>query len=180
MDPEALAAGRAKEVAEAAAVLGLTSFQLLGYPDGETENDLELRRRLVGVVRRLRPDTVVCPDPTALYFGAGYVNHRDHRICGFAVLDTVAPAASSPLYFPEQGPPHQVERVYLSGTLHPDTAVDIGSVLERKSRALSCHRSQVGEAREWVAELVAQRAEDAGRELGLRHAEVFRVLRLVG
>ena len=94
----------------------------------------------------LRPDTVVCPDPTALYFGAGYVNHRDHRICGFAVLDTVAPAASSPLYFPEQGPPHQVERVYLSGTLHPDTAVDIGLVLERKSRALSCHRSQVGGA----------------------------------
>ena len=179
-DPDILAAERADEVAEAAAVLGLASFELLGYADGESENDLTLRGRLVEVVRRLRPDTVVCPDPTALYFGAGYVNHRDHRVCGFAVLDTVAPAAASPLYFPELGPPHQVRRVYLSGTLHADTAIDIGPVLERKSRALACHRSQVGEAREWVSELVAQRAEDAGRELGLRHAEVFRVLRLVG
>ncbi len=178
-DTDALAVARAVEVGEAAAILGLASFELLGYPDGESENDLGLRGRLVEVVRRVRPDTVVCPDPTSLYFGAGYVNHRDHRTCGFAVLDAVVPAAASPLYFPDLGPPHQVERLFLSGTLQPDTAVDISAVLERKSRALACHRSQIGEAREWVAELVAQRAEDAGRELGLRHAEVFRVLRLV-
>jgi LmbE family N-acetylglucosaminyl deacetylase len=68
--------------------------------------------------------------------------------------------------------------VYLSGTLDPDTAVDIGAVLDRKAQALACHRSQVGEEREWVAELVAQRSADAGQVLGLRHAEVFRVLRL--
>ncbi len=105
---------------------GWRRIELLGYPDGESENDLGLRAQLVEMVRRLRPDTVVCPDPTALYFGAGYVNHRDHRICGFAVLDTVAPAAASPLYFPDRGPPHQVQRVYLSGTLNPDTAIDIG------------------------------------------------------
>ena len=133
-DPDALAAARAAEVAEAAAVLGLASFELLGYPDGESENDLELRGRLVEIVRRLKPDTVVCPDPTALYFGAGYVNHRDHRVCGYAVLDAVAPAAASPLYFPDAGPAHQVGQVFLSGTLEPDTAVDIGAVLDRKSR----------------------------------------------
>jgi LmbE family N-acetylglucosaminyl deacetylase len=106
------------------------------------------------------------------------VNHRDHRVCGYATLDAVAPAAASPLYFPDLGPAHQVGQVYLSGTLDPDTAVDIGAVLERKSQALACHRSMVGEEREWVTELVAQRSADAGRVLGLRHAEVFRVLRL--
>ena len=178
IDPDALADARAGEVAEAAAVLGLSSVELLGYPDGESENDLGLRGRLVEVVRRLRPDRIVCPDPTALYFGGGYVNHRDHRVCGYAVLDAVAPAAASPLYFPELGPPHQVAEVYLSGTLDPDTAVDIASALDRKAQALGCHRSQVGEEREWVAELVAQRSAEAGRALGLRHAEVFRVLRL--
>ena len=178
VDPDELAAERAAEVTEAAGVLGLASFALLGRPDGESENDLELRGRLVEVVRRLRPDTVVCPDPTALFFGAGYVNHRDHRVCGAAVLDAVAPAAASPLYFPDAGPAHQVEQVYLSGTLHPDAAVDIGAVLDRKTAALACHRSQLGEGREWVNELVAQRAADAGRGQGLRYAEVFRVLRL--
>jgi LmbE family N-acetylglucosaminyl deacetylase len=159
VDPDELAAERAAEVTEAAGELGLASFALLGRPDGESENDLELRGRLVEVVRGLRPDTVVCPDPTALFFGAGYVNHRDHRVCGAAVLDAVAPAAASPLYF-------------------PDAAVDIGAVLDRTTAALACHRSQLGEGREWVNELVAQRAADAGRGQGLRYAEVFRVLRL--
>jgi LmbE family N-acetylglucosaminyl deacetylase len=179
VDPEELATERAAEVAEAAAVLGLASFTLLGRPDGESENDLELRGVLVEVVRRLRPDTVVCPDPTALFFGAGYINHRDHRVCGSAVLDAIAPAAASPLYFPHSGPAHQVQQVYLSGTLQPDTAVDIGAVLDRKTAALARHRSQLGEGQEWVRELVAQRATDAGRGQGLRYAEVFRVLRLV-
>ena len=68
--------------------------------------------------------------------------------------------------------------MYLSGTLQPDTAVDIGAVLDRKAAALACHRSQLGEGREWVSELVAQRAADAGRGQGPRYAEVFRVLRL--
>jgi LmbE family N-acetylglucosaminyl deacetylase len=99
-------------------------------------------------------------------------------VCGSAVLDAVAPAAASPLYFPDSGPAHQVEQVYLSGTLQPDTAVDIGAVLDRKTAALACHRSQLGEGQEWVRELVAQRAADAGRGQGLRYAEVFRVLRL--
>jgi LmbE family N-acetylglucosaminyl deacetylase len=166
-DPDELATERAAEVAAASGVLGLASFNLLGRPDGESENDPELRAVLVEVVRRLRPDTVVCPDPTALFFGAGS-----------AVLDAVAPAAASPLYFPDSGPAHQVEQVYLSGTLQPDTAVDIGAVLDRKTAALACHRSQLGEGQEWVRELVAQRAADAGRGQGLRYAEVFRVLRL--
>jgi LmbE family N-acetylglucosaminyl deacetylase len=157
---------------------GLASFELLGYPDGETENDLDLRGRLVEVVRRLSPTPSSAPTRPRRSLQHRLRNHRDHRVCGYATLDAVAPAAASPLYFPDLGPAHQVGLVYLSGTLDPDTAVDIGAVLERKSQALACHRSQVGEEREWVTELVAQRSADAGRVPGLRHAEVFRLLRL--
>jgi LmbE family N-acetylglucosaminyl deacetylase len=179
--PDELAAQRAREVEDAGRVLGLAGCELLGHPDGETENDLALRSELVAIVRRLRPDVVVSPDPTALYFGDGWVNHRDHRVCGFAVLDVVAPAAASPRYFPEAGPPHQVRALYLSGTLEPDTAVAITDVLDVKAAALACHRSQLGGLAdgggELVHELVEQRALEAGRTLGVRHAETFRVLR---
>ena len=178
MDPERLAGVRAGEVNAAAAVLGLAGVTLFGLPDGETENDLALRRRLVEVLRAVRPEAVICPDPTAVYFGDHYVNHRDHRIVGFAVLDAVAPAAASPLYFPDSGAAHRVTRLYLSGTLEPDTAVDITATLDRKARALACHRTQLGDDTTWVADLVAQRAADAGRGAGLRAAEAFRVLRL--
>jgi LmbE family N-acetylglucosaminyl deacetylase len=182
--PDELAAVRAAEVEEAATVLGLARCELLGLPDGETENDLALRERLVRIVRKVRPEVVVCPDPAALYFGDGWVNHRDHRVCGFAVLDAVAPAAASPLYFPEAGAPHQVRAVYLTGTLEPDTAVAITDVLEVKAAALARHRSQLGALAEGmgelVHELVEQRAAEAGKALGVRHAELFRVLRLAG
>ena len=163
-DPDALAAARAAEVAEAAAVLGLASFELLGYPDGETENDLDLRGRLVEVVRRLRPDAVVCPDPTALYFGAGYVNHRDHRVVRVRRARRGGAGGRQPALLPRRsGRPTRSARSTCRARCEPDTAVDIGAVLERKSQALACHRSQVGEEREWVAELVAQRSADAGR-----------------
>lgn len=179
-DPEALATRRAGEVAAAAAALGVTDFELLGYPDGEIDNDRELRGRLVAVIRRQRPDLVVAPDPTALFFGSSYVNHRDHRVVGLATVDAVAPAAASPHYFPDAGPPHRVGQLWLSGSLEPDTWVDIGAFVDVKTAALACHETQLGEAGEWLRSVVSQRAEEAGRAAGVGHAEGFRRLSLGG
>ena len=68
-----------------------------------------------GCIRSVRPDVVCCPDPTAVFFGDAYVNHRDHRVTGWATLDAVAPAAGNPHYFPELTAEglevHQVQRV---------------------------------------------------------------------
>ena len=118
----------------------------------------------------------MCPDPTATFFGRTYVNHRDHRVVGWAVLDAVAPAARMPLYFPDRGAPHRVSQVFLSGTLEPDVFVDIGPGLAAKTSALDCHRSQLGDAAEVLATVISQRAEDAGRRAGVRYAEAFRLL----
>lgn len=178
-DPDELAERRAGEVAEAMQILGAAAHHLLDLPDGEVDNTIELRGRLVALLREVRPTVVVAPDPTAVFFGDGYVNHRDHRELGWAVLDAVAPAAASPLYFPEAGTPHQVEEVHLSGTLEPDVWVDVSEALDTKVEALRCHRSQLGDdAGEWVAEFIRQRAADAGRQAGVAHAESFRRLRL--
>jgi LmbE family N-acetylglucosaminyl deacetylase len=175
-DPEELAAVRAAESAAAAAVLGVTSHENLGWPDGEVVNDLNLRRQLVARIRAVRPDVVMGPDPSPLLFGSSYVNHVDHRQLGYAVLDACAPAAASPLYFPEAGPAHQVDAIYLSGTLEPDTTIDIADTLERKLEALMCHRSQIADLDE-VAEAVRRRARTAGAVAGLAAAETFRLIR---
>lgn len=175
-DPDALAAHRADEVARAAAVLGLAGVEHLGYPDGEIENDAALRARLIEVVRRLRPDALVAPDPTAVFFGDSYVNHRDHRQLGWAVLDSLVPAAS-PLYVPEAGPAHQVDLVLLSGTLEANAWVDIDAVLSTKVAAVVCHESRLGGDPELVGELLEHRAAEEGRRAGVHHAEAFRRLR---
>ncbi len=177
-DPAQLAARRIEEVREAAQALGVAENHFLGHPDGGLHQVTGLVEELVILVRALRPEAVICPDPQAVFFGQDYFNHRDHRAVGWAALDAVAPSAALPLYFPSAGRPHQVPVVYLSGTLAPDAWVDISATLGVKCEALSCHRSQVGESSEWLRGAVRQRAEEAGRQAGVRYAEGFRRLRL--
>lgn len=177
-DPVALAARRAEEVGRAADALGLAGVDLLGHADGELDTVATLRAEVVGLVRRYTPDVVVCPDPTAVLFGDGYVSHVDHRAIGWAALDAVAPAAASPLYFPERGAAHQVTTLLLSGTLEPDVWVDIEPVLGVKVAALFAHRSQLAaDADEWLGDFVRHRAEEEGRRAGVTCAEAFRRIR---
>lgn len=181
VDPAELATRRAGELAEAAALLGLTSYEVLGWPDGELEDSVELRGDLVRLIRRFRPEAVCGHDPAALFFGQEYFNHRDHRTVGLVLLDALAPAAALPHYFPEAGPPHQVSVAYLSGTLEPDVWVDISDTIDVKAAAVECHRSQfTGSDGSWAGEAVRVRAEEEGRRAGVRHAEGFRRLRLSG
>lgn len=175
-DPDELAARRAAEVARAGEVLGLAGIEHLGYPDGEIDDDAPLRERLVEAIRRLRPEVLIAPDPTAVFFGESYVNHRDHRQLGWAVLDSLVPAAS-PLYVPHAGEAHQIGLVLLAGTLEADAWVEISEVLDRKVEAVSCHESRLGEDPSLVTELLEHRAAEEGRRAGLAHAEAFRRLR---
>ena len=183
-DLGALAAVRAEESLAAAAVLGIGEIHHLDHSDGDLEDDRELRAEIVQHVRRLRPDVVLCPDPSAVFFGGSYYNHRDHRATGWATLDAIAPAAANPHYFPEHLAEglrvHQVKSVYLSGTLEPDTWVDISDTLERKIDALFCHASQLTETGEWFREFLRASAEEAGRAAGVPYAESFRRIDLGG
>ncbi len=180
LDPRELSARRVTEAAAAGALLGVAGQERLNYPDGELVDDAVFREALVAAVRRLRPEVVLCPDPTAVFFGQEYFNHRDHRLTGWAVLDAVAPAASLPHYFPDAGPAHQVDTVLLSGTLEPDVWVDISTTVDLKGEAVGCHRSQFPDGVEWASMSVRLGAEDAGRQAGVAHAEGFRRLRLGG
>ena len=180
VDPGELARRRAVEAAEAAAVLGIAEQHFLGYPDGELVDDTALRAALVGWVRTLRPGVVLGPDPTAVFFGEDYFNHRDHRVIGFALLDALSPAAALPHYFPEAGPAHQAETALLSGTLEPTVWVDVSDTIEDKAAAVACHRSQFADDGEWARRAVRERALEDGRRAGVPFAEGFRRLRLGG
>jgi LmbE family N-acetylglucosaminyl deacetylase len=179
-DPAELAATRRDEAKAAAVLIGLASVRLLGYPDGALENNETLRAQLIGAVREFRPEVVIAPDPTAVFFGDGYINHHDHRVLGWAVLDVCGSMAAGPLYEPQEGPAHQVSTLLLAGTLAPDAWVDIGDALQTKIGALACHASRLGSeggaSAELLADVVEARAAEAGREAGLRYAEGFRRL----
>ncbi len=179
-DPDDLARKRVAEMEASGRVLGLAGRRQLGFPDGELPDSLELRRLLVAAIRAIKPQVIVCNDPTAVFFGDTYYNHADHRITGWAVLDAVSPAAANPHYFPGSGPAHQVESVFMSATLEPNVWVDVGTSIETKIEAVLCHESQLGEGGEFYRDVLRQRAEDGGRLAGVRYAEGFRRLSLAG
>src|SRR6202011_4180882 len=72
LDPDVVRADlvrrRRDEVAAAGALLGVARHHHLGYLDGQLEDDDDLRGRLVTLIRRVRPEVVVGPDPSAVFF----------------------------------------------------------------------------------------------------------------
>ncbi|MGI8806449.1 MAG: PIG-L deacetylase family protein [Acidimicrobiales bacterium] len=180
VDLDELAGRRRGEMAAAGKVLGLAGQDQLAIDDGELVNSLEVREQIVAAVRGVRPDIVVCPDPTAVIFGDTYFNHSDHRVAGWATLDAVSPAAGNPHYFPSAGPPHPVGVVLLSGTLEPNVWVDVTASLEAKIDALLCHASQLDGSEDLFRDVLRNRAEAEGRTVGVRYAEGFRRLTLSG
>ncbi len=177
-DLDLLVRTRIDETAAAGRVLGIAEHHHLDHGDGELDDDRELRRELVRLIRSVRPDIVCCPDPTAVFFGDAYINHRDHRMTGWATLDAVSPAAGNPHYFPELATEglatHQVGALFLSGTFEPNAWVDVGATLERKIEALFCHASQLVETGDWFRDYLRESAIDAGRAAGVQYAEAFR------
>ena len=176
--PRSWPSERAGELDASSALIGLSSVENLGFPDGELTDSDGFRGTLVARVRALRPEVVCGHDPTAVFFGQDYFNHRDHRIAGSALLDAVAPAAALPHYFPDAGPPHQVSTVLLSGTLEPDEWVDVTDTIETKAAAVECHRTQFSGQSGWAGETVRSRAAEEGRRAGVAYAEGFRRLNL--
>jgi LmbE family N-acetylglucosaminyl deacetylase len=178
VDSQSLRGARREELQFAADLLGASSVHGLDRPDGEVVNDEKLREELVGLIRQHRPEVVLGPDPTATFFGGVYVNHRDHRETGWALLDAVAPAAAMPLYFPRQGPPHQVQQLLLSGTHEPDVVVDVSRTIDTKVKAVLAHASQLAGDADAIRDLVYGRAEQAGRPVGMAFGEAFRCVEL--
>lgn len=176
MTPARLLPIREAEQRAACRVLGVAETVFLGYPDGALQHTLDLRRAVTRVIRQYRPEVVITGDPTVRFYGNSYLNHPDHRVAADVALDAVFPSAGTRFIFEEllaEGlEPHEVQQVWLHGSLQPDTWVDIAEVLEVKLAALREHRSQLGE---WdPAEMLRAWAAEQGAPRGLAAAESFR------
>lgn len=171
---EELAVVREAEQRAAAEILGVKDLTFLGFVDGELEVNLETRRAVTGVVRRVRPEVIVAPDPSRLWSGSGYINHWDHKQAGTLALCAVMPDAPSRPQFPElldEGlEPFEIPNLWL-GSEDADTYVDITPTIDTKLAALAAHQSQHAEA---SAPWVRERARKLGEEAGVEYAEAFK------
>jgi LmbE family N-acetylglucosaminyl deacetylase len=178
MTKEKLAQIRIEEQRNACRVLGVKEVIFLNYPDGTLQPSIDLRRDLTRLIRKYKPDVVVCGDPTVRFYGDSYMNHPDHRVAADAALDAVFPSAGTRFIFPElliEGyEPHEVKQVFVHGSEKPTTYIDIAGSLDIKIAALKEHKSQIGD---WdPSEMMREWAKDEGKEKGLEAAEAFRVI----
>jgi LmbE family N-acetylglucosaminyl deacetylase len=181
-----LARTREAEQRAAGRMLGVQAFEFLGYEDGGLQHTLQLRCDLVRAIRRHRPDTVLCFEPSTRYLGSYYVQHPDHYLSGEAVLAAIYPAARNARTFPElldEGlEPHVVEQVYMAATNTPDRWIDIEATFEAKVAAMQRHGSQAGDGGDLAGflRLLAAEAGRTARPAPLRLAEPFRYLNSMG
>ena len=177
--PASVVARRRAEQVRAAARLGAAVIYL-GYEDGALQPTLALRRDLVRVMRRVRPDRVVANDPTVWFRHGLYINHPDHRAAGQALVEAVYPAVKKVGIFPEllaEGlQPHVVEEVWLTPTDEPDTWIDIAPVLDAKLSLICAHASQF--SADSTRKAFTRIAAATGKSRGLAAAEAYRTLRL--
>jgi LmbE family N-acetylglucosaminyl deacetylase len=137
---------RRAEQTAAAKVVGVTDVTFLGYPDGRLEVSIDLRRDISRVIRRFRPNTVVCQSPERSW-GRIYASHPDHMAAGEAAICAVYPDARNPFAHPELAAEGleawTVSELWVMTQTDTNRWVDITDVIDRKVAALLCHESQM-------------------------------------
>lgn len=179
MTTDALCAIRHEEQQAAARVIGTEAVYFLDRPDGYLVPDLDLRREIVRVIRKFKPNILVTCDPQTLFATYG-INHPDHRAAGQVVMDAVFPAAGSPVFFPElllEGyQPHMPKEVWCSLTMQPNVKIDVTETWSIKLEAILQHKSQVPFVDKFLERMKSRRTEDSTEE-NPRYEEAFRVVK---
>jgi len=181
MTRERLAELREAEQRASAKVVGVDRVEFLGYEDGLLEPTLKVRKRVVRLIRQVRPEVVVTTDPSARYFGDRYINHPDHRAAGEVTLAAVIPGSDTRLAYTElldEGlEPVKLTGVWLMTNTDPNLVVDVTDFIDRKIESLRCHVSQLGGNADDDLRFIHSMAEWTANEQPFRYGEAFRAFR---
>lgn len=175
-NPEELGRTREAEQVEASHRAGVAETVFLRCPDGELEPNLDLREKIVRMIRTHKPDVIITHDPYR-----PYALHPDHRAVGLATTDSVYPTARDPLYFPQHHAEgittHKTAEVWYFNAEHPDLYIDITDTFATKMHALKAHVSQVGDGIA-VEERMAERAREIAEHQPFEMAEAYKVTKM--
>ncbi len=173
--PKELEQIRQKEAEESAKRGGYTSI-VMDFPDGSLMPTLEVRHEIVSLIRRLKADVVLTHRPCDY--------HPDHRACGVLVQDS-AFLVTVPHFCPEvpalsQSPfcLYMMDMFQKPIPFHPNYAVDITSVIDKKWDLLDAMSSQMYEWLPWLdhqLEEVPQDKEARRQWLRERWDSLFRM-----
>jgi LmbE family N-acetylglucosaminyl deacetylase len=140
MDPSLAGPLREEEERRGAAIVGASSVDFLGHPDGLVESGIHLRRDLASALRRLQPDVVITMNFELTWGDGGSVNHSDHRAIGSTVLDACRDAANRWIFADAGEPWAGIKFVYVAGANSPTHFVDVGETIDLGISSLRAHQ----------------------------------------
>ncbi|HEX4810742.1 MAG TPA: bacillithiol biosynthesis deacetylase BshB1 [Bryobacteraceae bacterium] len=161
---------------KAAAKYLLTEWrQNLRWPDARLENTISARMTLAGVIRRLRPRTVILPYWTGRHpdhYRAAEIGYEACFLAGLRRLE-------------EDTPPHRPFKILYSSlyaNVTPSFVVDISRQFDRRMAALFSYASQYGDSEaasdlfpshSEVEQRLAAVARFYGNLIGVKYGEPF-------
>jgi len=128
---------RAEEAAAAAKALGVHTRANAGLSDAHLHNTDETRRRVVTLIRRFRPRTVILPFPVG--------RHPDHRVASELGRDACFLAGLQKYDAPGKAyRPFKIlyALAYREDPVKPTFVTDISATFAAKMKAIHCYRSQ--------------------------------------
>jgi bacillithiol biosynthesis deacetylase BshB1 len=168
---------RAKEAAKAAKFLGVSWRGVLGVPDSDVQASRENKLKLAGVIRELRPKTVILP-----YWEARHPDHYHASTLGYEGCFLAGLKA-----LPIAGDAYRPFKILYATSfaeMRPTFVVDITKEFERRRKAILAFASQFrpvkGEVKSNVflaidrlEEEMNQLARHYGQLIGVKYGEGF-------
>jgi bacillithiol biosynthesis deacetylase BshB1 len=174
---------RDKEAAEAAKILGLAVRENMEFADGFFRNDTENQIALVKMIRKYRPDIVLCNAVEDRHIDHARGSNLVSEACFLSGLVKIDTQMEGEDIWQEPWRPKQVYHYIQWKNLKPDFVVDVSGYMDKKIAAVSAYASQFYDpgnnspdtpiSSRNFRESIEYRAKDLGRLVGVNFAEGF-------
>ena len=172
---------RAKEARQAASILGVSLRENLGLRDGFFKNDEPHQLDIIKILRKYRPNVVLCNAQTDRHIDHGRAASLVHDACflsGLRKIETFIDDRPQKLWRPSQ------VYHYIQWNNTPcDFVVDISDFIDKKMAAILSYGSQFYDEKskepdtpissQQFLDSIQNRAADLGRIIGVGYAEGF-------
>ena len=172
---------RAKEARQAASILGVSVRENLGLRDGFFKNDEPHQLDIIKILRKYRPNVVLCNAQTDRHIDHGRAASLVHDACflsGLRKIETFIDDRPQNLWRPSQ------LYHYIQWNNTPcDFVVDISDFIDKKMAAILSYGSQFYDEKskepdtpissQQFLDSIQNRAADLGRIIGVGYAEGF-------
>ncbi len=178
---------RDSEAAAAAKILGVEVRENLTFADGFFTNDKLHQLEIIKVLRKYRPDIVLCNAIDDRHIDHGKGSKLVSDACFLSGLRKIETGVGEKLQ--EAWRPRHVYHYIQWKNIEPDFVVDVTGFIDKKMDAIKAYASQFYDpdsnepitpiASKNFIDSLAYRARDLGRLVGVEYAEGFTVERYV-